>query len=117
MRLKLSAKSRVSSRYCCWSSPTGTCVVLHYFRLSSLPSDLDLTHLYASMSAACRTGYVKSPAFNKESSTSDSSFEFLETANRVCESYTCLVMVEVKAVYAKAKYLPRRHPLQLSDRR
>jgi len=79
-----------------------------------MPSGLDLTHLYASMSAACRTGYVKSPTFNKESSISDSSLEFLETANRVCESYTWLVMVE--DVCAKAKYLPRRHPLQLSDR-
>jgi len=26
-------------------------------------------------------------------------------------------MVKVKDVYAKAKYLPRRHPHQLSDRR
>jgi hypothetical protein len=78
----------------------------------SMPSELDLTHLYASMSAACRTGYVKSPAFNKESSTSDSSLAFLETANRVCES--CSVMVE--GACAKAKHLPRRHPLQLSDR-
>ena len=26
-------------------------------------------------------------------------------------------MVEVKDVYAKAKYLPRRHPFQLSNRR
>ena len=26
-------------------------------------------------------------------------------------------MVKVKDVYAKAKYLPRRHPLQLSNRR
>jgi hypothetical protein len=63
-------------------------------KMLSPPSELDLTHLYASMSAACRTGYVKSPAFNKESSISDSSLAFLETANRVCESYTCLVMVE-----------------------
>src|SRR6267154_6836098 len=80
----------------------------------SLPSELDLTHLYASMSAAWRTGYVKSPAFNKESSISDSSLTFLETANRVCVSYTCFVMFE--DVCEKAKYLPRRHPLQLSDR-
>ena len=79
-----------------------------------LSSELDLTHLYASMSAACRIGYVKSPAFKKESSTSDSSLAFLETANRVCEPHKCLVMVE--DVCAKAKYLPRRHPLQLSDR-
>jgi hypothetical protein len=80
----------------------------------SPPSELDLTHLYASMSAACKMGYVKSPVFNKESSTSDTSFAFLETANRVCESYICLVMVE--DVCAKVKYLPRCHPLQLSDR-
>lgn len=79
-----------------------------------MPSELDLTHLYASMSAACRTGYVKSPVFNKESSTSDSSLAFLETANRVCESYTRSVMVE--DARAKAKYLPCRHPLQLSNR-
>jgi hypothetical protein len=83
-------------------------------KMLSLLSELDLTHLYASMSAACRTGYVKSPAFNKESSTSDSSLAFLETANRVWESYTCLVTVE--DVCANAKYLPGRHPLQLSDR-
>jgi hypothetical protein len=47
-------------------------------KVLSLLSELDLTHLYASMSAACRTEYVKSPAFNKESSTSDSSLAFLE---------------------------------------
>jgi hypothetical protein len=28
-RLKISHISRVSSRCCCWSSPTGTCVALH----------------------------------------------------------------------------------------
>jgi hypothetical protein len=66
-----------------------------------LSSELDLTHLYASMSAACRMGYVKSPAFKKESSISDSSLAFLETANRVCEPHTCLVMVE--DVCAKAQ--------------
>ena len=32
VRLKISAKSRVSSRCCSWSSPTGTYVVLLYFR-------------------------------------------------------------------------------------
>jgi hypothetical protein len=95
----------LSDGYLCCSAPV-------YWL--SMPSELDLTHLYASMSAACRTGYVKSPTFNKESSISDSSLEFLETANRVCESCTWLVMVE--DVCAKAKYLPRRHPLQLSDR-
>lgn len=35
------------------------------------------------MSAACKIGYVKSPAFSKESSISDSSLAFLETASRV----------------------------------
>ena len=57
---------------------------------------------------------MKSPVFNKESSISDSSLEFLETANRVCGSYTCSVMVE--DARTKAKYFPRRHPLQLSNR-
>ena len=79
-------------------------------------SELDSTHLYASMSAACRMGYVKSPAFNKESSTSDSSLEFLETANRVCESYTWYSQSWLKMCAQKTNYLPRRHPLQLSDR-
>lgn len=35
------------------------------------------------MSVACQIGYAKGPAFNKVSSTSDSSLAFLETASRV----------------------------------
>src|SRR5216683_5588278 len=49
------------------------------------------------MSAACRMGYVKSPTFNKESSTSDSSLAFLEIASRDC-NHICIIPV-VKNVY------------------
>jgi hypothetical protein len=34
------------------------------------------------MSAACKMGYVNSPAFNKDSSTSESDPAFLESAKR-----------------------------------
>ena len=81
VRLKLSARSRHSSMCCCWSSPTGTCValaslfsVLHTRRFQG-------TYRYASMSAAWRTGYVKSPAFSRDSSTSESSRAFRDAAS------------------------------------
>ena len=53
---------------------------------------------------------MKRSTFNKESSTSDSK---LPMASANCQ-LSCLVMVEDACV--KAKYLPHRHPLQLSDR-
>lgn len=40
-----------------------------------------ITYRYARMSAACRTGYVKSPAFRRDSSTSESSRAFREAAS------------------------------------
>ena len=39
------------------------------------------THRYARMSAACRTGYVNSPALSNDSSTSESSRAFRDAAS------------------------------------
>lgn len=46
------------------------------------PKEWKATHLYAKMSAACSTGYVKSPVFKRDSSTSVSSFAFRDAARR-----------------------------------